>query len=204
MLPDLANDTVFLLGGGPSLTESLNELERHLQHKEARRWRIFAINESFYSTVHADLLFFRDSSWYIANKASVDAWSGVVVTTAKSQWKNRRVFVVKMKHCDNFLTGSDVIKFGRSSGHIALSLAIALGAKKCILLGYDCRIVNDKSHFHDKLTNAIALTYKEYFLPAWIGWGDAVETAGVEVVNCTPDSAIVSFPRRSLSEVLTE
>jgi hypothetical protein len=204
VLPDLSDSTVFLLGGGPSLLDSLPELEKHLEHKEIRKWKIFSINESIYVAPYSDLLFFRDTSWYLGNKSVVDAWTGVVVTSTASKFYDPKVNVVKMKHCDNFLIGGDTIKYGRSAGHIALSLAIDLGAKKCMLLGYDCRIVNGRTHFHDKPSNAIAITYKEYFLPSWIGWGDAALAAGVEVVNCTPDSAILSFPRRPLSEVLAE
>jgi hypothetical protein len=201
---DLSECTVFLLGGGPTLTASLAELEVHLDDKEVRKWRVFAINESMYCAPFADLLFFRDTDWYLANKTAVGAWTAPVVTTAASQWYSSNVQVIKMKHCEDFLFGGDTIKYGRSAGHIALSLAINLGAKKCVLLGYDCRLVDGKSNFHDKSSNSIAITYSEYFLPAWVGWGDAVERAGVEVVNATPDSAILSFVRRPLSEVLAQ
>jgi hypothetical protein len=211
ILPDLSDKTVFLLGGGPSLTESLNELEETLGDKEARKRWIIAINESIYCALYADLLFFRDISWYFANKKVVDAWSGIVVTTAKSPFYSEKVQVVDMRHCRDFLIGGDEIKHGRSSGHIALSLAIYLGARRCVLLGYECRLVQDfetgqsRSHFHDRYsTKAIELTYKEYFLPAWQGWGDAARRAGVEVVNATPDSAIIDFPFRPLHEVLSE
>jgi hypothetical protein len=202
LMIDLSDCTVFLLGGGPTLTASLAELEVHLDNKEIRKWRIFAINESMYCAPYADLLFFRDTTWYLANKTAVDAWSTLVVTSTASKWYSSNVRVVKMKHCEDFLIGGDIIKYGRSAGHTALSLAISLGAKKCVLLGYDCRLVDGRTHFHEKPADAIAITYKEYFLPAWVGWGDAVERAGVEVVNATPDSAILSFPRRPLSEVL--
>jgi hypothetical protein len=45
------------------------------------------------------------------------------------------------------------------------------------------------------------VSYREYF--SQLIDGDAVEAADVEVVNCTPDSAILSS-RRPLSEVLAE
>lgn len=204
LLPNLSGKTVFLLGGGPSLLHSLDELEEHLVDKEIRKRGFIAINESIYCALYADLLFFRDITWYITNKEVVDAWTGVVVTTAKSQFYSSNVNIVKMQHCNDFLIGGDVIKYGRSAGHIALSLAISLGATRCVLLGYDCRLVDGRSHFHNEPSNAIAITYSEYFLPAWSGWGEAARRAGVEVVNATPGSAIVDFPYRPLREVLSE
>jgi hypothetical protein len=201
MLPDLSSRTVFLLGGGPSLLNSIAELE---ERYDVGKYYIIAINESIYATLYANMLFFRDTTWYLGNKEFMDTWIGCVVTSTASRFYGSNVNIVKIKHVDRFLVGSDTIKFGRSSGHIALSLAISLGANKCVLLGYDCRIVDGRSHFHDKPSEVTALGYKEYFLPAWVGWGDAVEAAGVEVVNATPGSAILSFPRRPLSEVLAE
>jgi len=203
-LPDFTGETVFLLGGGPSLLDSLGELEDETYdiHKEIRKRRVVAINESIYCALYADILFFRDIAWYFGNKEVVDAWNGVVVTSTASTFYSSRVNVIKMKHSNDFLVGCGTIRYGRSSGHLALSLAINLGAKRCVLLGFDCRFVDGRSHFHSENNRTTALTYSSDFLPAWDGWGDAARRAGVEVVNATPGSAILEFQYRPLAEVL--
>src|SRR6266576_5048094 len=99
---DLSNQTVFLLGGGPSLLKSLGELEEHIVDKKIRKRRIIAINESIYCALYADLLFFRDIAWYFANREIVEAWNGVVVSSTKSDFYGDKINIVKTKHCNDF------------------------------------------------------------------------------------------------------
>lgn len=196
----LWNKTVLILGGGPSLLDLIDTIEQKLPL--GPDYAIISINEAIYLTLYADILFFRDLSWFYGNRPIVDMWNGNVISSTPCQFYSKKVKVVKTMHCDDFLIGGNAIRYGRSGGHLALSLAINLGAKRCVLLGYDCRIVDGRSHFHDKPSNAIDITYKNDFLPAWDGWGDAARRADVEVVNATPDSAILEFPYRPLSEIL--
>lgn len=189
-----------ILGGGPSLLDLINVVERKLPL--GPDYAVIAINEAIYRSLYADILFFRDLSWFYGNRDIVGIWKGSVISSTASPFYPKNVKVIKTSHCNDFLVGGDTIRYGRSSGHLALSLAINLGAKRCVLLGFDCRIVNGRSHFHDKHSNAIDITYKKDFLPAWEGWGDATRRSDVEVVNATPDSAILEFPYRPLAEIL--
>ncbi len=197
---DLRNKTVIILGGGPSLLDVIDDIQRMLP-LDISRYAIITINEAIYLSLYADLLFFRDVSWFYNNKKIVEMWNGIIVSSTTCRFYPSKVRIVKTTHCNDFLLGGNTIMYGRSSGHLALSLAINLGAKRCVLLGYDCRIVDGRSHFHDKPSNAIGLTYSADFLPAWAGWGEAARRAGVEVINSTPNSAICEFPYTSISDV---
>lgn len=196
----LWNKTVLILGGGPSLLDLIDVVEQKLPLSPD--YAVIAINEAIYCSLYADILFFRDLSWFYGNRDIVGTWKGTVISSTASSFYPKNVKVMKTSHCNDFLVGGDTIRYGRSGGHLALSLAINLGAKQCVLLGFDCRTVNGRSHFHDKHSNAIDITYKKDFLPAWEGWGDAARRAGVEVVNATPDSAILEFPYQPLAEIL--
>jgi hypothetical protein len=193
--------TVLLLGGGPSLLDLIGDVEEKLPL--SRDYGMIAINDAVYLSIYSDVLFFRDISWFFANRNIAHMWNGIVVSSTPCQFYPRNVNVIETTHCNDFLIGGDRIRYGRSSGHLALSLAINLGAKACVLLGYDCRVVDGRSHFHDKHSNAFEMTYSHDFLPAWQGWGDAARRAGVEVWNGTPDSAIQEFPFRSLNEIFS-
>jgi hypothetical protein len=46
--------------------------------------------------------------------------------------------------------------------------------------------------------------YETDFIPAFRGWHQAARAIGVEIVNCTPGSAIPEFPFADLDEVLAE
>ncbi len=189
-------ETIFLLGGGPSL--SLVQMDK------LRGYKVIAINDAGYIAPWADALFFRDLKWFHLNRPMVDDWRGLVFTTnVKVKEEYSRVRCLEMKHMNEFSFVS--LRYGRSSGHIALSLAITLGARRVILLGYDCRVVDGKSHFHDNIGTETAqnrFLYENDFLPAWKGWGLGCAQIGVEVLNATPGSAIKEFEFRPLDEIL--
>ena len=157
------------------------------------------------------MLFFRDLDWYLRHRETVEGWAGLAVTTNRSAALacRRLTRVVTVHGADFPAPGSQqgehpAVRYGRSSGHLAVSLAIAMGARRVVLLGYDCRFVGGRSHWHDDYAAPIELVYTTDFLPAWRGWGAAAERAGVEVVNATAGSAIAEFRFRPLAEILSE
>jgi hypothetical protein len=46
--------------------------------------------------------------------------------------------------------------------------------------------------------------FRDDFLVHFQGWGEAARRIGVEVLNCTPGSALAEFPMRSIDDVLAE
>ena len=170
--PLFAGQTVFLLGGGPSLTP--DDVAR------LRDRPTIAVNMAAALAPWADVLFFRDLDWFLRNRPLVGGWAGLAVTINRSAAIQgsapgapsvKRVATV---HCADFpAAGSAAIRYGRSSGHLAVSLAIAMGARRVALLGYDCRFVDGRSHFHDQYSAPIEHVYTIDFLPAWRGWGVA-------------------------------
>lgn len=99
--------------------------------------------------------------------------------------------------------GSPEIQAGRSSGHSAISLAIAMGARRVCLIGYDMRLVDNREHFHSDYRGGRDLTiYEKEFVPSFHGWNEAARASGVEILNCTPGSAVQEFRFADLGEVL--
>jgi hypothetical protein len=89
------------------------------------------------------------------------------------------------------------LRTGRNSGYQAINLAVHLGARRVILLGYDMK----GGHWHKPHPDAsrppFAICLKHFAtLPA------PLKAAGVEVINCTPGTALTAFPCRLLREVL--
>jgi hypothetical protein len=189
-------ETVFLLGGGLSLlTTDIGAI---------RGQPTIAINGAATVAPWAPILFFRDVQWYLYNKRLVDGWKGIAVTTNQSAAAAapaiKRVATSILK--DFTPPGSPLIRNGRSSGHIAVSLAVTMGARRIVLLGYDCRFVDGRSHWHNHYRDATPFhLYENDFLPAWRGWGDAAKRAGVEIFLAC-ESAIQEFPFRPLSDFL--
>lgn len=195
-------ETCFLLGGGPSLNQAtVDRLRGH---------RVMAINSSCLLAAGIaaafDALFFTDNSWFEPRRRLVEAWPGLVFTLARGP-KAALPDKVKRLEIDTWTpdfppSGAPKIRQGRSSGHTAISIAVALGAARIVLLGYDMQIVGGRSHHHAEYHERDPGLYAADFVPAFAGWNAAVLRAGAEVVNATPGSALKEFPFAALDDVL--
>lgn len=95
---------------------------------------------------------------------------------------------------------------GGNSGFQACNLAVLLGAKRLVLLGFDMRTgENGESHWHGHHPAGLNNPGQSNF-NGWIAhFSGAVQDfrqMGVEVINCTPGSALRCFPMARLEETL--
>jgi hypothetical protein len=196
--PLLDGMTVFCLGGGPSLAGFNAEC--------LRGRRVIAINQSLYLAPWADLLFFMDTHWFEQNHEAVLGFKGVIVTGSR-QIKGRypdRVRRVTFRGKTEFEFNTPELKFSRSSGHAAIAVAIAMGAVRIVLLGYDMRRVDGRSHYHNAYGSEDDKLFSHDFLLQFAGWNEAARRCGVSIVNATPGSALSEFARGDLAAILRE
>ena len=93
---------------------------------------------------------------------------------------------------------------GGNGGYQAINLAVAFGAARILLLGYDMRLGDDgRRHWHGNHPGGLhkASRYEEW-VPRFASMLPDLERAGAEVLNCTPGSALACFPMASLDEAL--
>ncbi|MCK1676635.1 hypothetical protein [Bradyrhizobium sp. 150] len=199
--PLFKGETIFCLASGPSLTAEICQ--------RVRGRRAIAVNSSAVLAPWADVLFFTDSGWYEPRRDLVANWAGLVISmsrTAKRELpdKVRRVQGEgDPQALPGFSRGPHVIQQGRSSGHTGVSLAIALGAARVVLLGYDMRFVGGREHCHDEYKRPRDVEiYQREFVPGFAGWDEAARAVGVEVVNATEGSALKEFRFASLNDIL--
>lgn len=137
-------------------------------------------------------------------------WIGLVISMSRTA---KREMPDKVKRVQGegdpqalpgFSRGPHVIQQGRSSGHTAVSLAIALGATRVVLLDYDMRIVADREHCHDEYKGSArdSEIYQREFAPGFAGRDEAARAVGVEVINATEGSARKEFRFASLNDIL--
>lgn len=179
--------SVAVLGNGPSLSmESIIDLDPRY---------VIAVNSAIRLCPNAYVLFSRDSNWCQKYPTLIDsAWSTLKVTSKLDAAKERGMLLVRMERRESFAAvGHPAIRYGLSSGHAAVSLAIAMGAKEIVLYGFDGRFVDGRSHWHDDYVEPRREVYAT-FVTGWRGWNAAAKAVGVSILNATPGSAITEFP----------
>jgi hypothetical protein len=184
--PLFLGQSVAVLGNGPSLSAAgVADLDPRY---------VVAVNQSAELCQDAAVLFSRDSQWCQDHKALIASVRCLLkVTTKRDAAKENDMLLVRTERRESFPSvGHDVIRYGISSGHMAVSLAIAMGAKELVLYGFDGRIVGGRSHWHDRYSERRLEVYAS-FVKAWLGWNAAAKAVGVRIVNATPGSAVAEF-----------
>ena len=211
-------ETVALFGGGPSLTrEQIAEVEG--------RAKAIAINHAYLWAPWAEAHYAADSHWHRWHTEGIGKpLIGMKAAEVKVCWgafggekcsiqnsganiEDPAVHILRNKtfpdHSIGLSLDPEALVTGRNSGFQALNLAILAGAARVILLGFDAQPDRDgKSHFfgeHPKATSSQA--YPEY-MRAFSAAERPIKAAGVEVLNCSPGSAINSFPKVALGDAL--
>ena len=88
-------------------------------------------------------------------------------------------------------------------------MAAHLGVKRALLIGYDMREVDGASHWHGMRKKADGNdmrsggdVYAKAMLPRFPTLVEPLRRRGVEVINCTPGSALDVWPMGELNDVI--
>jgi len=117
----------------------------------------------------------------------------------------RRIDIDKKTDALLFETGKT--GSGGNSAFQALNLAVQWGAKRILLIGFD---MTDASgvHWYGRNTWLMANNPDDHNFKRWIAAFTAAAPVlagmGVEVINCSVNSAMHCFPRRSIEDALCD
>lgn len=187
--------TIACLGGGPSLTPG--DASYALQHADL----VIAINNAVELLPLAQVCFAADYQWW-DRMAGLPWFKGQKF--GMPPWGVRYPDVTVLENTGPF--GLELsptgLRNGRNSGYSAINLAVHLQADLVLLLGYDMRPRDDgRHHWHAPHPGDRHPNYAEC-LRHFDSLVEPLRALGVSVVNCTPNSALTTFPTRSLREVL--
>lgn len=206
-----AGQTCAILGGGPSLTGEQVDAVR------GSGWRTIAINDTYRLAPWADIHYFCDLrfwGWH-HDKPEFRSFPGLRVTLENREVCERHPQIKSVDNGGRLGLSLDpgVIRNGANSGYQCINLAVQLGVKRIVLLGIDMR-VDDKGRTHWHGGHPLELSPKvlsDVMLPNFTAIGPeglslfgALRKCGVDVVNCSPGSALTVFPMRALDEVISE
>lgn len=159
-----------------------------------RRLPVAVANSTFRLAPWADLLVAADADWWRANPDARN-FQGLKVTSSESlQWPE----VLSLRHTGKvgFDDNKACIRSGGNTGYQAVHIAAQAGAARILLCGFDMR----PGHWHDVDREADEAQYAE--------WRRRFQTLAValegrvEVLNCTPGSALECFPMVTLEKAL--
>src|SRR5690606_3786458 len=95
---------------------------------------------------------------------------------------------------------------GQNSGAGAIALAAAWGARRIILLGYDCQYAAGKRHWHGDHPKGTAGNASPQSVAKWPAqFRDLLpHVRGIEIINATRQTALTVFARATLEDALCE
>lgn len=174
------------IASGPSLTSQDVELVRQWRNAGEGR-RVIVVNTTYQAAPWADELYAMDRAWWnMYGKDAVESFKGERTAPL------RGIPTAKFRQFDH----------GKNSGLGAIALAVSRGAKRVILIGYDGQYAQDgRRHHHGDhpkgLGNAgsVARWPREFDRAAR-------RFAGIEIINCSRETALTCWPRMSLEQAL--
>jgi hypothetical protein len=189
------NETVFILGGGPSLQQSdVNRLKDR---------RVIAVNDSFRLGDWIDIVWFTDCRWYNDTKEALSHFPGLIIGAPPCKCEHPGVLRVARKNQPGISINPNFVYWNKNSGSSAINLAYLLGATKIVLLGFDMKVTDNKHNWHSYHSftprNDI---YADLFLPCYEKIAEDAKKLNLTILNATTNSAITVFPIIHLSEVL--
>lgn len=186
---------------GPSLTPEVADM--------CCSERVMAVNDAYRLLPWAEVLYGCDAGWWDARQPL--EFAGERWTSHSLSPKNDKTMVadrlglrvIEGRDAAGFSRDPARIHYANNSGFQAVNLALLWGADPVILVGFDMRAINNRTHFfgnhkaplrdggqYSKWAANFAKAAEMLWQPRQI------------VINATPESALTCFPMMPLAEAL--
>ncbi len=190
--------TVICIASGPSLTDADVEA--------CRGSRVIVVNDNYRKAPWADVLYAADKEWWLEHHG-VPSFQGLKYAVAEKHptrpaWPNG---VQVLRNTGEVGLESDPtgLRTGWNSGYQAINLAVHLGAKRILLLGYDMQRGPDgRTHWfgHHCLDNLRRESLYVDFLKRFPTLVNPLQAIGVDVINCSRATALRCFPQMPIEQ----
>lgn len=205
---ELFGSNVFIVGGGPSVSENQIKLLNQTNHK------LICINSSFKFFEKPFAIMWIDDSWGATNKHLLDVTFSHKIAikqqTLADVYHKRGSFgqsnsVILGKTGDFGFDSNPYCVKGNNTGTNAINFVVNCGVKQIGLVGFDMKYDGSKSHFHDdyKLTIRSSI-YSDMFLPSIESMAKVLKEYDypVKIYNCSQTSRISAFEYKPLRELI--
>ena len=226
--------TVWIIGGGPSLTEQFNipdEVVQQVRKGEAKPniyssymevlhdRHVIGVNAAFMIGNWIDMVFFGDKKFYTMYAKQLASFRGLKVTCAdyfsnlRGAKENIRYLAKDKQKTWGISPNPKMVGWNSNSGAAAISVAANAKAKRIILLGFDMKLDEKQNqHWHNayKLKgtsgkkNTLIKLPFKRHLKGFSAIAKDAKSRGIEIINASPDSAIDVFKKMTVEEILNE
>lgn len=199
-VPELwPGETVVIVATGPSLTSADVDACRG-------RARVIAIKDAVRLAPWADVLYGAgadaggDTWWKRYGPSLTFAGLRYCLDPKAAAWAS----VLTPGPAQGLTSDPGRLATGGNSGYSAINLAVHLGARRIVLLGYDLQATGGQDHFfgshqHGHSKRSLPFGLFQYHFPSILA---PLSDLGVSVVNASRDTALDLFPRMSITEAL--
>lgn len=196
--PILLGETVYIVGGGPSLNGfDFSTLDDKYT---------IAVNKSFLSLKNPTAIYWSDYRVFRWYQNEILQHQNTLKVTNKPQPDHPAIINLLSTGKHGLEKDPHGVRDGGNSGYAAINLAYHLGAKKIILLGFDMKTIEGKSHYHEgyevgkKPDNKM---YERLMLPSFDSISIALMQAKVKVYNASLESEIKCFQKIHLNQIFS-
>lgn len=208
-MPDWKDQCVAIVGSGNSVRRDEVDMLRERIH-------VVAVNNSYELCPWADMLYACDARWWELKKG-VPQFGGIKVcqeTKAHEMYSDINLVSIRRE------SGTPVHRFlfdkmgqiggGGNSGFQALNIVAQMGVSDVMLLGFDMVTINGKLHWHGRHPDSGFVLYNpdEFAFRRWVDRmtksAPALKQRGVNVINCSAQSALTCFPKMTVEQTLKE
>jgi len=200
---DWRGECVAIVGAGPSAKAAGVE-------KLKDRIHVIVINESHSLCPWADILYACEADWWTVREKEAKKFPGIKLRLEDPRRTIAGVSTIKIPQQHNIWVNEflfekpGVVGSGGNGGFQMINLAAQFGATAIALVGFDMRH-DGGIHWHglhpSPLRNPDAARFEQ--------WRKALDdnapkllADGIDVVNCSPVSALTAFPKLTIDQML--
>lgn len=187
------NQTIVCIASGPSLTQE------DVDFVKGKAF-VFVCNDGYRIAPWADLLYAADRAWWEYHLPLLNGFQGEKWTCDKPIAEKHGLHYIGIKNSLIFGKNNSIAN-GSNSGFQLLNLAALQRPKRIVLLGYDMKETEEKSHWFGDHPGKIKRTSKSPYHKFIRAFNSAASEIDPQVINATRDTALTCFPRRPLEEV---
>jgi hypothetical protein len=188
--------TVAVMASGPSMSEAVAETVR------LHGVPTIAVNSTFRLAPWADALYAADKEWWEhPDNADTKLFKGLKITVSKLS--DPSALKLLYTGVAGFDPSPDSVRSGMNSGYQAVHVAMHARARKIVLCGFNLGGTNWHGPHPKGLQTSPDWLYDK-MRKLFVGLVEPARELGIEIVNCTPNSALEAFRRGDLDEELSE